>query len=165
VYRQNLSCLLRLSILVLCCLSVAFCLIAVLRAQAWLNQQAELSVNPIEAEPQASTKGGLVAANETLRFAEERLHLTTLVEIGHTGIGVFSQEHVGSIAEDVGPEALAEVRPNEPVPSGRFPRPVQRTTPGLMSAEGKNADDDVRFTSVSVHWFGGRATVYRVPKE
>jgi hypothetical protein len=165
VYGQRLIRLLHFSIFVLICLSVAFCLITVLRAQAWLNQQAELSVKPIEAKPQASTSGSLVAAHERLRFAEERLPLTTLIEIGHAGMGAFSQEYVGSIAEDVGPEALAKVRPDESVRSERSPGPVQRITPGLMSAEGKKADDDVRFASVSVHRFGGKPTLYRVPRE
>lgn len=165
MYSQNLSRLLHFSIFVLICLSIAFCLTAVLRARAWLDQQAELSVNPIEVGPQTSTTGGLFAANGTLRFAEEHLPSTRLVEVGHTGMGVFSQEHVGSIAENVGPETFAEVRPNEPVGSSRLPGPVQRITPALMSAEGKEGDEDVPLTSVSVHSFGGKPTVYRVPKE
>jgi hypothetical protein len=120
---------------------------------------------PIEAEPQTSTKGGLVAVDGTLHFAGDRLPLTTLVEVGHTGMGVFRQEYIWSIAENVGPEASAEVRPNEPVPSSRSPETVQRIAPGLMSAEGEKADDDVRLTSVSVHRFRGEPTVYRVAKE
>jgi hypothetical protein len=149
-HNRHSSCLLRLSIFVLASLSGTFCLIAVFRAQAWLNQQAELSTNAIEAEPQTSAKGNPVAANSTFRFVRDRSPLTALVEIGPVDMGALSREHVRNSAEGVRPQAFAKVQRNKPVHS--------------TLAGGKKAGDDAGLASVSVHRFG-KSTLYRVPRE
>jgi len=149
-HNRHLSCLLRLSIFVLACLGGTFCLIAVFRAQAWLNQLAELSTNAIEAEPQMSATGNSVAANSTFRFVRDRSPLTALVEIGPVDMGALSREHMGNSAEGVRPQAFAKARRNKLVRS--------------TSAGEKEAGDDTGLASVSVHRFG-KSTIYRVPRE
>jgi hypothetical protein len=163
-HNRHLRCLLRLGIFVLACLSGTFCLIAVFRAQAWLNQQAELSTNAIEAEPQTSEKGNPIAANSTFRFVRDRSPLTALVEIGPVDMGALSREHVRNSAEGVRPEALDKAQRNKPGRSETSRGAIQEIAPGSTSAGGKKAGDDAGLASVSVHRFG-KSTIYRVPRE
>jgi hypothetical protein len=184
---------LRLGIPPLIGVLVVFCLVAVVRAQAWLNRQAELyqqaalSLNATDAAPQAIREKILVAANTALRFAGEPPPPTTVGAIS-------GREDIGHMTGNGGLKALAAAQPNERARCIRSPEPVQRVTPDPMPAEGKKVvtanvidsrsrcapqisisdpinperapeQDEVRLTPVTVFRSGAQPTVYRVPKE
>jgi hypothetical protein len=184
---------LRLSIPPLIGVFVVFCLVAVVRAQAWLNRQAELyqqaalSLNATDVAPQASKEGIAVSANKASRLAGEPPPSTTVGAVS-------GREDIGHKTGNGGLGALAAVRPNERARCITSPEPVQRVTPDPMPAEGKKAvtanvidrrsrcaprisisvpinperapeQDEVRLTPVTVSRFGSQPTVYRVPKE
>jgi len=171
-------------------LSVVFCLMAVLRAQAWLNGQAEMSLKPADAASKTDAKMIVAAPDETVGPVGKFLASTTVADVDHASVFGIDQEDTRGIKGDIRPGMLVVAQPS----SDRCPGQVEPDTPGAGRAEGKknltthvvygrlykarrtgscglvsletvSEAGDASVASVSVHRRGREPAVYRVPKE